>query len=98
VAGFESNTCKKNGGGCARKAPPGRSTKNIRPVIEFTEIMIRDTLLPEPLELKDRYLDVPTGSGLGLEMTRRRLKSAGTGMSTRAHSPHIRGNLSMSET
>ncbi len=52
----------------AAKLHLGGSTKNIHPVIEFTEIMIHDTLLPEPLELKDGYLDVPTGPGLGLEL------------------------------
>lgn len=52
----------------AAKLHLGGSTKNIHPVIEFTEIMIHDTLLPESLELKDGYLDVPTGPGLGLEL------------------------------
>jgi len=52
----------------AAKLHLGGSTKNIHPVIEFTEIMIHDTLLSEPLELKDGYLDVPTGPGLGLEL------------------------------
>ena len=52
----------------AAKLCLGGSTKTIHPVIEFTEIMIHETLLPEPLELKDGYLEVPTGSGLGLEL------------------------------
>jgi L-alanine-DL-glutamate epimerase-like enolase superfamily enzyme len=52
----------------AAKLALGGSTKTIHPVIEFTEIMIHETLLPEPLELKDGYLDVPTGPGLGLEL------------------------------
>ncbi len=52
----------------AAKLHLGGSTKNIHPVIEFTEIMIHETLLSEPLELKDGYLDVPTGPGLGLEL------------------------------
>ncbi len=30
--------------------------------------MIRDTLLPEPLELEDGCLDFPMGSGQGLEL------------------------------
>ena len=51
----------------AAKLHLGGSTKNIHPVIEFTEMMIHDTLLTEPLELKDGYLNVPTGPGLGLE-------------------------------
>lgn len=56
--------------GCqiAAKLHLGASTKNIHPVIEFTEIMIHDTLLPEPLELKDGYLSIPKGPGLGLEL------------------------------
>lgn len=52
----------------AAKLCLGGSTKTIHPVIEFTEIMIHETLLSEPLELKDGYLDVPTGPGLGLEL------------------------------
>jgi L-alanine-DL-glutamate epimerase-like enolase superfamily enzyme len=52
----------------AAKLHLGGSTKTIHPVIEFTEIMIHETLLPEPLELKDGYLDVPTCPGLGLEL------------------------------
>ncbi|MDP6458344.1 MAG: mandelate racemase/muconate lactonizing enzyme family protein [Candidatus Bathyarchaeota archaeon] len=52
----------------AAKLHLGGSTKTIHPVIEFTEIMIHETLLSECLELKDGYLDVPTGPGLGLEL------------------------------
>jgi L-alanine-DL-glutamate epimerase-like enolase superfamily enzyme len=37
-------------------------------VVEFTEIMIHELLLKEPLQLQDGYLDVPTGPGLGLEL------------------------------
>jgi L-alanine-DL-glutamate epimerase-like enolase superfamily enzyme len=58
----------------AAKLHLGGSTKTIHPVIEFTEIMIHDTLLPEPLELKDGYLDVPTGPGLGLELDREKIE------------------------
>jgi|TARA_B100001971_G_C18251714_1_gene578775 L-alanine-DL-glutamate epimerase-like enolase superfamily enzyme len=52
----------------AAKLHLGGSTKTIHPVIEFTEIMIHETLLSERLKLKDGYLDVPTGPGLGLEL------------------------------
>jgi len=52
----------------AAKLHLGGSTKTIHPVIEFTEIMIHDTLLPEPLKLEDGYLTVPRGPGLGLEL------------------------------
>jgi len=52
----------------AAKLHLGASTKTIHPVIEFTEIMIHKTLLSEPLKLKNGYLDVPRGPGLGLEL------------------------------
>lgn len=52
----------------AAKLHLGASTKTIHPVIEFTEIMIHDTLLSEPLKLEDGYLAVPRGPGLGLEL------------------------------
>jgi L-alanine-DL-glutamate epimerase-like enolase superfamily enzyme len=52
----------------AAKLHLGGSTKTIHPVIEFTEIMIHDTLLSEPLKLEDGYLAVPRGPGLGLEL------------------------------
>jgi L-alanine-DL-glutamate epimerase-like enolase superfamily enzyme len=58
----------------AAKLLLGGSTKNIHPVIEFTEIMIHDTLLPKPLELKDGYLDVPIGPGLGLELDEKKIE------------------------
>ena len=52
----------------AAKLHLGGSTKNVHPIIEFTEIMIHDTLLSKPLELKDGYLEIPKGPGLGLEL------------------------------
>lgn len=54
----------------AAKLHIGASTKNVHPVIEFTEIMIHDILLPFNIldTLKDGYLDVPNKPGLGLEL------------------------------
>jgi L-alanine-DL-glutamate epimerase-like enolase superfamily enzyme len=52
----------------AAKLHLGGSTKNVHPVIEFTEIMIHETLLKEPLKLQEGYLDVPKNPGLGLEL------------------------------
>ena len=51
----------------AAKLHLGAALSNAHPVVEFTEIMIHELLLKEPLELKDGYLCVPTGPGLGLE-------------------------------
>ncbi len=50
----------------AAKLHLGAAIKNADPVVEFTEIMIHELLLKEPLELQDGYLTVPTGPGLGL--------------------------------
>ena len=52
----------------AAKLHLGGSTRNVHPIIEFTEMMIHDTLLSKPLELKDGYLEIPQGPGLGLEL------------------------------
>jgi L-alanine-DL-glutamate epimerase-like enolase superfamily enzyme len=62
--------------GCqiAAKLHLGASTKNVHPVIEFTEIMIHDTLLKEPPELKDGYLSIPAKPGLGLELDDRKIE------------------------
>jgi L-alanine-DL-glutamate epimerase-like enolase superfamily enzyme len=51
----------------AAKLHLGAALSNAHPVVEFTEIMIHELLLKEPLTLQDGYLDVPTGPGLGLE-------------------------------
>ena len=50
----------------AAKLHLGVAIKNADPVVEFTEIMIHELLLKEPLELHDGYLTVPTEPGLGL--------------------------------
>jgi L-alanine-DL-glutamate epimerase-like enolase superfamily enzyme len=52
----------------AAKLHLGAAIKNADPVVEFTEIMIHDLLLKEPLELIDGFLTVPTGPGLGMEL------------------------------
>ena len=52
----------------AAKLHLGAALVNADPVVEFTEIMIHELLLKEPLELEDGYLQVPTGPGLGMEL------------------------------
>jgi L-alanine-DL-glutamate epimerase-like enolase superfamily enzyme len=52
----------------AAKLHLGAAIKNADPVVEFTEIMIHELLLREPLRLEDGYLRVPTGPGLGWEL------------------------------
>jgi len=52
----------------ASKLHLGASTRNIRDAVEFTEIMIHDSLLAKPLELQDGYLTVPKEPGLGVEL------------------------------
>jgi muconate cycloisomerase len=37
--------------------------------------MIHDNLLMKPLELKDGYLEIPKGPGLGLELDERKIES-----------------------
>jgi len=51
----------------ASKVHLGCAIKNADPVVEFTEIMLHDLLVKEPVELKDGYIDVPTGPGIGWE-------------------------------
>jgi L-alanine-DL-glutamate epimerase-like enolase superfamily enzyme len=58
----------------AAKLHLGGSTRNVNPVIEFTEVMIHDTLLSKPLELKDGYLEIPKGPGLGLELDEEKIE------------------------
>jgi L-alanine-DL-glutamate epimerase-like enolase superfamily enzyme len=52
----------------AAKLHLGAAVRNADPVVEFTEIMIHELLLKEPLALAEGYLQVPTGPGLGLEL------------------------------
>lgn len=58
----------------AAKLHLGAALKNVDPVVEFTEIMIHELLLKEPLELEDGYLRVPTGPGLGLELDEEKIE------------------------
>ena len=64
VIGAERGTGLK----VAAKLHLGAAIGNADPVVEFTEIMIHELLLKEPLPLVDRYLRVPSGPGLGLEL------------------------------
>jgi L-alanine-DL-glutamate epimerase-like enolase superfamily enzyme len=52
----------------AAKVILGATLKNAQPIVEFTEIMLHDLLLKEPLELKDGWIDVPTKPGIGWEL------------------------------
>jgi L-alanine-DL-glutamate epimerase-like enolase superfamily enzyme len=52
----------------AAKLHLGAAIKNADPVVEFTEMMIHELLLKEPLKLHDGYLDVPTAPGLGMAL------------------------------
>jgi L-alanine-DL-glutamate epimerase-like enolase superfamily enzyme len=58
----------------AAKLHLGGSTRNVHPVIEFTEIMIHDVLLSKPFEMKEGYLEIPKGPGLGLELDEEKIK------------------------
>ena len=51
----------------ASKVHLGCAIKNADPIVEFTEIMLHDLLVKEPLVLKDGYIDVPSGPGIGWE-------------------------------
>ena len=51
----------------ASKVHLGCAIKNANPIVECTEIMLHDLLLKKPLKLKDGYIDVPTGPGIGWE-------------------------------
>ena len=52
----------------AAKLHLGAAIKNVHPAVEFTEIMIHELLLKEPLRLEDGYLRVPDAPGLGMEL------------------------------
>jgi len=56
------------GGIVAAKVHLGCTIKNAHPVVEFSEIMLHDLLGKEPLLIKNGYIDVPTGPGLGWEI------------------------------
>jgi len=77
----------------AAKLHLGGSTKTIHPVIEFTEIMIHDTLLPEPLKLEDGYLTVPRGPGLGLELDNEKVELYSSNENKALDSFNARANI-----
>jgi len=58
----------------ASKVHLGCTIKNADPVVEFTEIMLHDLLLKKPLELKDGYIEVPTGPGIGWEFDDKKIE------------------------
>ncbi len=51
----------------ASKVHLGCAIKNADPIVEFTEIMLHDLLVKNPPIIKDGYIDVPTGPGIGWE-------------------------------
>ncbi len=59
----------------AAKLHLGAAVKNADPVVEFTEIMIHQLLLKEPLKLEEGYLRVPTRPGLGLELDEEKVRA-----------------------
>ena len=58
----------------AAKLHLGGSIKNAHPAVEFTEFMIHDLLLKDPLTLTDGYLTIPNNPGLGLELDEDKLE------------------------
>jgi len=58
----------------ASKVHLGCAIKNADPVVEFTEIMLHDLLLKKPLKLKDGYIEVPTGPGIGWEFDNKKIE------------------------
>ena len=52
----------------ASKVHLGAAIKNADPVVEFTEIMIHDLLLKQPLKLENGYINVPIKPGIGWEL------------------------------
>lgn len=58
----------------ASKVHLGCAIKNADPIVEFTEIVLHDLLLKKPLQLKDGYIDVPTGPGIGWEFDDKKIE------------------------
>jgi len=58
----------------ASKVHLGCAIRNADPVVEFTEIMLHDLLLKKPLELKDGFIEVPTGPGIGWEFDDKKIE------------------------
>ncbi len=65
----------------AAKLHLGAAIKNADPVVEFTEFMIHELLLKEPVELQDGYLNVPAGPGLGMELDDEKIEAFRTPVS-----------------
>lgn len=65
----------------AAKLHLAASTRNIMDAVEFTEIMLHDNLAASPFDrqlmppLKDGYLSVPTGPGLGVQLDEAKVQS-----------------------
>jgi len=60
----------------AAKLHLAASTSNILDAVEFTELMLHDSLLAEPLSLKDGFLPVPKKPGLGVELDDQRVSAS----------------------
>ena len=58
----------------AAKTHLGGAIKNADPVVEYTEIMLHDLLLKEPLKLDDGYIKVPTKHGIGVELDEEKIE------------------------
>jgi L-alanine-DL-glutamate epimerase-like enolase superfamily enzyme len=58
----------------ASKVHLGCTINNADPIVEFTEIMLHDLLLKTPLKLKDGYIEVPTGPGIGWEFDNQKIE------------------------
>jgi glucarate dehydratase len=58
----------------AAKLHLGGAIKNAHPAVEFTEYMIHDLLLKDPLIMTDGYLTIPDEPGLGLVLDEDKLE------------------------
>lgn len=58
----------------ASKVHLGCAIKNADPIVEFTEIVLHDLLIKKPLQLKDGYIEVPTGPGIGWEFDPKKIE------------------------
>jgi len=58
----------------AAKLHLGGAIKNAHPAVEFTEYMIHDLLLKDPLIMNDGYLTIPDEPGLGLVLDEDKLE------------------------
>ncbi len=58
----------------AVKTHLGVAIKNADPVVEFTEIMLHDLLLKEPLKLDEGYIRVPNKPGIGWDLDEKKIE------------------------